>query len=161
MELTYSYPSSELVSDAVIRLGQYFYRTKEFEVAASIFGKFQEGNSEHELAPKALFLSGQCFMKGAEERKQKIGGEYDPKAKQWLAEATERLGELIRTYDDKDLRAESMYWQATCFLKLQDMKGAYMALKKLTWDYPESKWAKFARGQLVQHANVFERYAED
>ena len=54
-----------------------------------------------------------------------------------------------------------MYWQATCYLKLNEMKEAYMALNKLTWDYPETKWAKFARGQLVQNATAFERYAED
>ena len=32
MELTYSYPRSPLVSDAIIRLAQHFYKTKEFEV---------------------------------------------------------------------------------------------------------------------------------
>jgi outer membrane protein assembly factor BamD (BamD/ComL family) len=34
------------------------------------------------------------------------------------------------------------------------MKNAYRAFKKLTWDYPEGKWAKFARGRLTEEAMV-------
>jgi len=161
VELTYSYPSDALVADAVVRLGQHFYRTKEYQVAGKIFSNFHDNHPEHELAAKALFLSGQSYMKGAEERKQELDGRYDVKAEEWLEAAIERFEQLAETYDNKDLRSESMYWQADCHMKLRDMKGAYLTFKKLTWDYPESKWAKFARGQLVQNAAVFDRVKED
>ena len=71
-----------------------------------------------------------------------------------------KFGHLVNTYEDKDLRAESMYWLADCYLKTSDMKSAYQTLKRVTWDYPESKWAKFARGQLVQNAQAFARIDE-
>jgi len=161
VELTYSYPNSPLVSDAVVRLGQYFYRTGKYEIAGKIFGNFQERNPAHELAAKTLFLSGQSYMKGAEERKKTTGGKYDPTALQWLNEGIERFNKLINTYEDKDLRAEAMYWLADSYMKVQDPKRAYQSFKKLTWDYPETKWAKFARGQLVQNAKVFERFETD
>lgn len=161
VELTYSYPSSPLVSDAVIRLGQYFYRTKKYDVAGRIFGNFQARNPEHQLAAKSLFLAGQSYLKGAEERKQELGGRYDGKSTEWLNEAIGRFDKLIGAYDDKDLRPEAMYWLADSYMKIKDMKKAYQSLKKLTWDYPESKWAKFARGQLVQNARTFEIYEKE
>jgi TolA-binding protein len=58
------------------------------------------------------------------------------------------------TKTDKDLAAEAMYWAGDVCLQKQDMKNAYRAFKKLTWDYPESKWAKFARGRLTEDAMV-------
>jgi TolA-binding protein len=161
VELTYSYPRSPLVSDAIIRLAQHFYKTKEFEVAGKIFGNFQQRNPEHDLAAKALFLSAQSYMKGAEERKAVLEGHYDGKAQGWLIDSIAKFEKLIATYDDKDLRAESMYWLGDCYVKNGDMKNAYIALKRLTWDYPETKWAKFARGQLVQNEQVFKKFATE
>jgi TolA-binding protein len=161
VELTYSYPNSPLISDAVIRLGQYFYKTSKFDVAGRIFGNFQQRNPEHDLAAKALFLAGQSYLKGAEERKKAIGGKYDQQCNEWLQESIAKFQHLSNTYDDKDLRAEAMYWMADGHLKLRDMVNAYRSFKKVTWEYPESKWAKFARGQLVQYAKEFERIEEE
>jgi TolA-binding protein len=161
VELTYSYPRSTLVSDAIIRLAQHFYKTKEYEVAGKIFGNFQHRNPDHELAAKALFLSAQSYMKGAEERKAVLEGRYDVKAQGWLQDSITKFEKLIATYDDKDLRAESMYWLGDCYVKNTDMKNAYITLKRLTWDYPETKWAKFARGQLVQNEQTFKKFATE
>lgn len=161
VELTYSYPRSPLVSDAIIRLAQHFYRTKEFEVAGKIFGNFQTRHPDHDLAAKALFLSAQSFMKGAEERRALLEGRTDEKARDWMKEAIGKFEMLLGAYEDKDLRAESMYWLSDCYIKSQDMKNAYITLKRLTWDYPESKWAKFARGQLVQNEQTFKRFATE
>ena len=162
VELTYSYPKSPLVSDAIIRLGQYFYKNKNYDVAGKVFGNFQQRNPEHELAAKALFLSAQSYMKGAEDRKQQIGsGQYDAKGTEWLNEGIQKFNHLIGTYEDKDLRSESMYWLADCYMKVGDPKGAYQTFKKLTWDYPETKWAKFARGQLAQNSQAFEQFERE
>ncbi len=161
VELTYSYPRSPQVPDAILRLAQHFYKTKEFEVAGKIFGNFQTRNPDHDLAAKALFLSAQSFFKGAEERKVALGGQYDAKANDWLLDAIGKFEKLIGTYEDKDLKSESMYWLGDCYIKKNDMKNAYITLKRLTWDYPESKWAKFARGQLVQNEGTFKRFATE
>ena len=54
----------------------------------------------------------------------------------------------------KTCAAVAMYWAGDVCLQKSDMKNAYRAFKKLTWDYPESKWAKFARGRLTEDAMV-------
>jgi outer membrane protein assembly factor BamD (BamD/ComL family) len=66
---------------------------------------------------------------------------------------------------DKEARAEAMYWCGDSYMKLgtattkggpaiqgDPMVEAYRMFKRLTWDYPESKWAKFARGRLTEPA---------
>jgi hypothetical protein len=35
-------------------------------------------------------------------------------------------------------------------MKKQDYENAYRMLKRLTWDYPETTWAKYARGRLSE-----------
>ena len=52
---------------------------------------------------------------------------------------------------EKALVAEAMFWCGDCYMKLKkpDYTNAYRMLKKLIWDYPESKWAKHARGVLL------------
>ena len=63
-----------------------------------------------------------------------------------------------------EIRAQAMYWCGDSFMKVSvpakegakpdqaAVAEAYRMFKKLTWDYPESKWAKFARGRLTESA---------
>jgi TolA-binding protein len=62
------------------------------------------------------------------------------------------LAEMLTAYPDaeKDVRAEGLYWLAESYSKIEEFRKAYNTFKKLTWDYPESKWAKIARGRLTQ-----------
>jgi outer membrane protein assembly factor BamD (BamD/ComL family) len=49
--------------------------------------------------------------------------------------------------------AEAMYWCGDAHMKASqpDSKvNAYRMFKRLTWDYPESPWAKYARGRLSE-----------
>ncbi len=157
VELTYLYPKSELVSDAVIRLGQHFYRAEAYAIAGRIFGRFEAQHPEHPLAAKTLFLSAQSFMKKAD---QQTATGAKRTAAEWLIASANAFERLTDTYDDKDLCAESLYWLANCRMKQLDYQHAYMAFKSLTIDYPESKWAKFARGQLAQNDTVFSKINE-
>ena len=56
------------------------------------------------------------------------------------------------------LRPEAMYWLADSSTKISDNVKAYRTFKKITWDYPESEWAKAARGRLTEE--IFSRMAE-
>ncbi len=154
VELTYTYPDSPLAADAIVRLGQHFYRREEFPVAALVFGNFAPNYPEHVLAPRALFLAGQSYMKSAEVHKQKLDLRlYDAQSKEWLESAVEQFERLINDHEgERDLRAEAMYWTADTYVKLNDMPEAYKVFKRLTWDYPESNWARFARGRLTDAA---------
>ena len=51
-------------------------------------------------------------------------------------------------YDGKTLRAEAMYWAGKCHQTLGGQLEAYAFFKRITYDFPESKWAAYARAQL-------------
>jgi len=136
VRLTYIYPESNLVADATVRLANYYYKQKSFRVAGKIFFNFQQRTPQHPLACKALFLSAQCHMK-LEDYK----------------ESCRLFTMLVDEYpDDKEIRSEAMYWLGDSYFKGNTFEKAYQTFKKLTWDYPESKWAKIARGRLTEEA---------
>ena len=39
-----------------------------------------------------------------------------------------------------------------CYQDLRQQMAAYSTFKRLTYDFPESKWASYARAQLSQEA---------
>ena len=168
VKLSYRYPDNELVAETIARLGQYFLtkgrdmqerakgetnlverekivvQTREmYKTAAEVFGRLGVRFPDHKLAAKATVLSAQCYMRA----------EDYPKA----------ITVFKRVIEEKkaepDLMAQSMYWAGDCYLKQRDFVNAYRMFKRLTWDYPESQWAKFARGRLSEDAlaNVQEK----
>ena len=61
------------------------------------------------------------------------------------------MEKLLSTYPEAHkIRPECMYWLAESFNKKGDFKKAYQNFKKLTWDYPDGRWAKIARGRLTE-----------
>jgi TolA-binding protein len=163
VKLSYRYPDNELVAETIARLGQYFLAKgkrldeesgqqrdpveKEkvaiqgremFTTAGEVFGRLSERFPQHALANKTRMLSGQCFLRARDLKRSLAvfeGIARDPQS-------------------DKDLAAEALYWAGDINLQLNDPQDAYRAFKKLTWDYPESKWAKFARGRLTEDVLV-------
>ncbi|MEI7436283.1 MAG: tetratricopeptide repeat protein [bacterium] len=159
VKLSYRYPDNELVAETIARLGQYFMaKGKElqtlsstetdivkkekarlqmlemFKVAAQVFGRLSSRFPEHQLAGKTLVLSAQCWIRADELDKA--------------------IAVFISVIDAKkaesDLIAQSMYWSGDCYMKKKDYINAYRMLKRLTWDYPETTWAKYARGRLTE-----------
>lgn len=142
VKLTYLYPDSPLVADATIRLGNYYLKQNSFKTAGKIFSSFATRNPAHRLAPQSLFLAAQCAYKQADYK-----------------ESVELFGKTADTYpDEKALRPEAMYWLADSATKINDNVKAFRTFKKITWDYPESEWAKAARGRLTEE--VFSRMQE-
>jgi TolA-binding protein len=163
VKLSYRYPDNELVAETIARLGQYFLaKGKEFDDAASgktdavekekvaikgremfttaaqVFGRLGERFPQHALAAKTKMLSAQCYLRAKDFKRALAGFEVIAKDPQ----------------SEKDLAAEAMYWGGDVCMQQEDLKNAYRSFKKLTWDYPESKWAKFARGRLTEDALV-------
>ena len=67
-----------------------------------------------------------------------------------FAKAGEIFTQLTKEYtEDKQLRAKAMYWAGDCYYQAGDFLQAYRRWTQLTWDYPESNWAKVARGKLT------------
>lgn len=176
VKLSYMYPDNELVAETIARLGNYFVaKGKEFEAqaktldeevakagegtraaneaklkhdkiqqqskdmfrtAAAVCGRLAIRFPNHELAGKTMVISGQCYMMAEDYIK-----------------ATEALEKAIAAIgSDNDLTAEAMYWRGDAFMKAKRPELAYRQFKKLSWDYSQTKWAKFARGRLSEEA---------
>ncbi len=159
VKLSYMYPDNELIAETIARLGTYF-STKGRELdakareaatedeketilvqsrnmlrtAADVFSRLAPRFPTHDLAGKTLVLSGQCYMRAEDYKK-----------------AVDVFGKVTKDYTtDHELVAEAMYWRGDSFMKQNALDDAYREFKKLTWDYPSSKWAKFARGRLTE-----------
>ncbi|MCX5661804.1 MAG: tetratricopeptide repeat protein [Planctomycetota bacterium] len=163
VKLSYRYPDNELVAETIARLGQYFLtKGKEFEekaqtqtepierekvriqgrdmfrTAAQVFGRLGVRFPQHHLAGRTSVLSAQAYMRAEDFDK-----------------AVEVFKGIIEdTKAEKDLVATSMYWCGDCYMKKNDLVLAYRMFKRVTWDYPESQWAKFARGRLTDEKLV-------
>jgi len=173
VKLSYLYPDNELVAETIARLGNYFSskgkefldkareaKTPEekqklndsaramFKTAAEVFSRLAPRFPTHELAGKTLVLSGQCYIRAGEMDKSPKEQEPDELL---LFKAVQTFDAAIKQITgDNDLIAEAMYWRGDTFMKLKDYPNAYKQFKKLMWDYPASKWAKFARGRLTE-----------
>ncbi len=173
VKLSYRYPDNELVAETIARLGQYFLTkgkayeekmkaetdavTRErtrlealemYKTAAQVFSRLSPRFPDHRLAGKTMVLSAQCYMRAQE-----------------YARAVEVFKIVIEAKKaEPEVIAEAMYWCGDCYMKSlgkpdSDLKGeavveAYRMFKKLTWDYPETVWAKYARGRLTEEALV-------
>jgi TolA-binding protein len=170
VKLSYRYPDNELVAETIARLGQYFLAKgktldeeaaaqtdpveKEkvaikgremFTTAAEVFGRLGERFPRHSLANKTKMLSGQCYLRAKDFKRSLTAFESIAKDPQ----------------SEKELAAEALYWAGDIQLQTRQPSDAYRSFKKLTWDYPESKWAKFARGRLTEDAMVKAALAEE
>ncbi|MBF0243838.1 MAG: outer membrane protein assembly factor BamD [Planctomycetes bacterium] len=134
VKLTYLYPNSQEVAEASLRLGNYYHTNKKHSISGLIFSRFAEAHPNHEMAAKATFLSGEAAM---------MEKEYKT--------AILRFGKIMDRYsNDTQIMPLATYWIAEAYSKEKDYVRAYQNFKKLTWDYPESQWAKIARGRLTE-----------
>ncbi len=168
VKLAYKYPDSEHLAVSMARLGTHFlkkaseYEAKakhlleqaetdkdaafegeammkmavaEYLKTAQIFGRLQERFPTDPLAGQAGLRAGQSFMRASKHQ-----------------EAVDAFKRVIAepSYDGKTIRAQAMYWSGMSYQALRQPMAAYSHFKRLTYDFPESEWAAFARGQLSQ-----------
>jgi len=165
VKLAYKYPDSEFLALSMARLGTHFQRKaaqyekqakellaktedkdaqfdgqamekmyiKEYIKSAEIFSRLQERFPDHELAGKGGLRAGQAYMRAGENRD--------------ALNAFKRVFEH-EAYDGPKIRAQAMYWAGMCYEPLGEPMAAYSIYKRLTYDFPESKWAAYARSQL-------------
>jgi tetratricopeptide (TPR) repeat protein len=181
VKLAYKYPSCEFIPESMSRIGGYFQArgqalkdkadplrekkdvesqgevlrldeqaSKEFLEAAIIFGKLYQRYPEHELAGLAGLRSAQNYMRANQNEK-----------------AIEVFTPLMenQALDGVEIRAQAIYWSGLSHerwlgatpvdnykLRGKIQKNAYDLYKRVTYDFPDSKWAKFARGRLADPA---------
>ena len=166
VKLAYKYPDHELIPMVMSRLGSYFqkqglaYKTraeelekkeddahaageairlrdaavKEYLNAANVFAKLQKRFSDDKLAGLAGLRSAQNFMRAGHN-----------------ATALEAFQKVIdeERYDGKTIRAQAIYWSGLCQERLDSPADAYKLYRRVTFDFPDSIWAKRARGRLA------------
>jgi len=187
VKLAYKYPDSEHIPEVMSRLGGYFQdkgqkfkeqadvlREKtdvqsqaevlrldelsypEFLRAARIFNKLQQRFPEDELAGLAGLRAAQNFMRAHQ---------YDDAIAGFLTVYDNEQ------YDGREIRSQAMYWSGLSYerkaalMSEGDWKGrgnainaGYKIYRRVTYDFPDSKWAKLARGRLADP--VFGRIIE-
>ena len=169
VKMTYLYPESELVGEATIRLAtHYFTREKRFDIAGHIYRNFQHRFPQHEKAPRTLFMAGSCYIKQAEtvaedvekrkEAKQPLPQGYQAKVDECYRDAVRTFDSLVETYREGDpkLRAQALYWAGDVCVRRHDYTKAYQYLKRTVFEFPETEWARRARGLLLQEGKNFE-----
>ncbi len=169
VKLAYKYPDNELIPSVMSRLGSYFQKqgltykkqaeelekkeddveaagealrlrelaTKEYLNAATVFAKLQERFPEDPLAGLAGLRSAQNYMRAGD-----------------FTTAIVAFQKVIDTeeYDGKDIRAQAVYWCGLSQERLGETMEAYELYRRTTFDFPDSVWAKYARGRLADPA---------
>lgn len=174
VKLAYKYPESEHIPEAMSRLAIHFQKigqafkdqadtlrdktdvqslgeilrleklaTPEFIKAATIYGKLEERFPDHKLAGLAGLAAAQNYMR-AHKYDTAIAG---------FTRVVEN-----EDYDDMDIRAQALFWQGLCYERIaglgkwdapEQQSMAEQSYRRVTFDFPDSKWAKFARGRLA------------
>lgn len=181
VKLAYKYPNHELLPSVMSRLGGYFQQTglafkqqadplrektddatksevlrldqlsyPEFLNAAMVFSKLQQRFPDDPLAGLAGLRAGQNYMR-AHQYTKAIKLFTDVHA--------------VEAYDDREIRSQSLYWSGIsqeryAGLMSEDnyrgrgeaMTAAYEIYRRVTFDFPDSVWAKYARGRLADPA---------
>ena len=167
VKMTYIFPDSPLVGDAAIRLATHYYRHEQrYDVAGRIYANFYHRFSGHPLAPRALFMSAQSHLKQAEVWEDEARAEGRPesevKSQRVLEEYRNAVANFEALIEDgsglvgTDVRAQAMYWAGDASLRAMDYPNAYIFLRRTVFEYPESEWARRARGLLLQSERLFE-----
>ncbi len=181
VKLAYKYPNHELIPSVMSRLGAYFQQTglafkkqadairdktddanksevlrldqlsyPEFLNAAMVFAKMEERFPEDPLAGLAGLRAGQNYMRAHHYSKA-----FTLFTK---CHANEK-------YDDREIRSQALYWSGICQERMaglmtednyrgrgEAMGIAYETYRRVTFDFPDSIWAKYSRGRLADPA---------
>ncbi len=177
VKMTYMYPESDLVGDATIRLATYYFREeKKYQTAARIYESFARRFPNHDKAARALFMSGSCYIKEGETihkkaveaarlAAEKTKREFSPNQVYMPVATVENYTRAVNAFVDMaekyqavttpELRAQGLYWAGDASLRKDDVKAAYIFLKRAVLEYPETEWARRARGLLLQNGKRF------
>ena len=112
-------------------------------------------------------MAGSCYIKQAEtiaadiearrEKKEPIPNGYSSKIGDFYRDASKTFETLVDTYRDSDpkLRAQTLYWAGDVCIRRGDYPKAYQHLKRTVFEFPETEWARRARGLLLQEDAKF------
>ena len=171
VKMTYLYPESDLVGEATIRLATYYYtKEKRYDISGHIYQNFQQRFPQHNKAARALFMAGSCYIKQAETiaadiearkaKKEAIPQGLQLKIDDFYRDAVKTFDTLVETYRESEpkLRAQTLYWAGDVSVRRHDYAKAYQYLKRTVFEFPETEWARRARGLLLQEGRAFKDF---
>jgi len=138
VNLAYHHSDSPLVADGMLTLAQHFSSRKQYKAASGIGYAFVRKFPGHEKAGNVyLRLAGWLIVE------------------KHYAQAIEVLEEAQKELPDSANMAAFLYWHADCLFKISgpnsiDYKRGIVLLQRVTYDYPDSKWAKYAAARLAE-----------
>jgi TolA-binding protein len=138
VNLAYHHEESPLVADAMLSLAQHFSKKKLYVQAIGIGDAFVRKFPRHQKTPSVyLRLAGWLILK---ERLQR---------------AVEVLEEAEELLPSSPYMPAFLYWHADCLFKLHnprsdEYKKGIILLKRIIYDYPDTKWAKYAKARLAE-----------
>lgn len=154
VKLAYTYPDSPLIADAIIRIGKYFFDLKEYIQAYNVLSRLEKKFPHHPLVErvtlKSLFALSLDAQSYPEEQKELLA----IRQKKYQTAAA-KYSEFLDKYPKSKLKDQAYYWGGDAYMKSENFEKAYVMFKTLTLNFPESKWAAYARGQLT--APVFSK----
>ena len=171
VKMTYLYPESDLVGEATIRLATYYYtKEKRYDISGHIYRNFQQRFSQHPKAARALFMAGSCYIKQAEtiadevaklkEENKRLPVGWQHRIDGFYRDAVKTFDTLVESYHDSaaKLRAQTLYWAGDVSVRRRDYQKAYQYLKRTVFEFPETEWARRARGLLLQEGRNFKEF---
>ena len=118
-------------------------------------------------------MAGSCYIKQAESILAEIEAKADPSkpkpnrnnglppnVQDFYRKAFGTFDALVEIYRDSDpkLRAQTLYWSGDVAVRCGDYEKAYRNLKRTVFEYPETEWARRARGLLLQEGRNFKDF---
>ena len=178
VKLAYKYPDDELIPSVMARIGKHFQAKgqvhideakplrenedekslaevlrleelayPEFMKAAMVYSKLNSRFPDDPLAGLSGLSAGQNYMR-AHQFKDAV---------RMFTHVDEQ-----EQYDGPNIRAQAIYWMGLSLERSPatlhadgNQQRAYKLYRRITFEFPDSKWAKYARGRLADPA--FER----
>jgi len=139
VNLAYHHSDDPLVAESMLALAQHFNKQRNYPPAISVCRAFIQKFPDHERTGNVYLRTAGWLI--VEKR---------------LKEAVELLeqAEKQRPDDEKNMPA-FLYWHADCLFKTSgprslDYKKGINLLQRVTYDYPDSRWAKYAEARLAE-----------
>jgi len=181
VKLAYKFPDHELIPSVMSRLGGYYQaKGTEFKQQADPLRKNEDDASKAEvLRLDALsypeFLNAAMVFAKLRERfpQDPLAGLAGLRAGQNYIRAHqyEKAVKILKPvfeneeYDDKEIRSQALYWSGISMERLMGtysidnyrsrgaaLQEAYKTYRRVTFDFPDSIWAKYSRGRLADPA---------
>ncbi|MEO2008023.1 MAG: tetratricopeptide repeat protein, partial [Pirellulaceae bacterium] len=142
--LAATYPKSPLIASCMIRISDYFYKKKEYQIASQVGEKFLEKFPGHEHNTRMAFRVGQSYYKA--EKYGDSGDAFDA---------------FVKRFPEDKLTADALFWAGESYRQGKDNQLAFRRYNRCHWDFPSSEAAKYARGRLAlpEMINQFEQEA--